>query len=142
MQITIRFDKDSSKWVDKNFEFNRLFVKTQHEYIKDLSKHQGYIYLNTIYELLGLRWDPYDENICWIFERDGEPKFLLHRAILVEKFVLIFSQNIKIEPLTTALSFYPRLEFSTQVTEKHVKLISEKFPGLKIWKNILKGGRT
>ena len=47
----------------------------------------------------------------------------------------------KIEPLTTALSFYPRLEFSTQVTEKHVKLISEKFPGLKIWKNILKGGR-
>ena len=26
------------------------------------------------YELLGLRWDPYDENICWIFERDGEPK--------------------------------------------------------------------
>ena len=48
MQITIRFDKDSSKWVDKNFEFNRLFVKTQHEYIKDLSKHQGYIYLNTI----------------------------------------------------------------------------------------------
>lgn len=102
MQITIRFDKDSSKWVDKNFEFNRLFVKTQHEYIKDL----------------------------------------LHRAILVEKFVLIFSQNIKIEPLTTALSFYPRLEFSTQVTEKHVKLISEKFPGLKIWKNILKGGRT
>lgn len=64
MQITIRFDKDSSKWVDKNFEFNRLFVKTQHEYIKDLSKHQGYIYLNTIYELLGLRWDPYDENVC------------------------------------------------------------------------------
>lgn len=48
----------------------------------------------------------------------------------------------KIGPLTTALSFYPRLEFSTQVTEKHVKLISEKFPGLKIWKNILKGGRT
>jgi len=38
--------------------------------------------------------------------------------------------------------FYPRLEFSTQVTEKHVKLISEKFPGLKIWKNILKGGLT
>ena len=69
-------------------------------------------------------------------------KFLLYRAILVEKFVLIFSQNIKIEPLTTALSFYPRLEFSTQVTEKHVKLISEKFPGLKIWENILKGGRT
>lgn len=69
-------------------------------------------------------------------------KFLLPRTILVEKFGLIFSQIIKTEPLTTALSFYPRLEFSTQVTEKHVKLISEKFPGLKIWKNILKGGRT
>lgn len=46
--------------------------------------------------------------------------------------------NEEIEPLTTALSFYPRLEFSTQVTEKHAKLVSEKFPGLKIWKNILR----
>lgn len=69
-------------------------------------------------------------------------KFLLLRAILVEKFVLIFSQIIKIEPLLAALSFYPRLKFSMQVTEKHVKLISEKFPGLKIRKNILKGGRA
>ena len=74
MQITIRFDKNSSKWVDENFEFNRLLVKTQHKYIKKLYKHQGYIYLNTIYELLGLRWNPYKENVCWIFVRDGEPK--------------------------------------------------------------------
>ena len=74
MQITIRFDKNSSKWVDENFEFYRLLVNTQHEYIKKLYKHQGYIYLNTIYELLGLRWNPYKENVCWIFERDGEPK--------------------------------------------------------------------
>ncbi len=74
MQITIRFDKNSSKWVDENFEFNRLLVKTQHEYIKDLCKHQGYIYLNTIYELLGLKWNPDNENVCWVFERDGEPK--------------------------------------------------------------------
>lgn len=74
MQITIRFDKNSSKWLDENFEFNKLFAKTQHEYIKALCKYQGYIYLNTIYELLGLKWNPYDKNICWIFERDGELK--------------------------------------------------------------------
>ena len=74
MQITIRFDKDRSKCAYENFEFNKVFVKAQCEYIKDLCKYQGYIYLNTIYELLGLKWNPYNENVCWVFERDGELK--------------------------------------------------------------------
>lgn len=72
MQITIRFDKNSSLWEDKNFEFNRLFVKAQVLYITDYYRAHGYIYLNKIHELFGIKWNPHDENICWVFERDGE----------------------------------------------------------------------
>lgn len=41
-----------------------------------------------------------------------------------------------------ALSFYPRLESSTEVTEKHGILIFEKMPGGKISKIFLKGEST
>lgn len=46
----------------------------------------------------------------------------------------------EIEP-AMALSFYPRLEASTEVTKKHAILIFEKMPGGKIPKILLKGVR-
>lgn len=71
MRITIMFDKKSTKW-NYDLEYNKQFVRYQQMYITDRYKCQGYIYLNTIYEVLGLAWNPHDENICWIYERDGE----------------------------------------------------------------------
>lgn len=106
MQITIRFDKDSSKWVDENFEFNRLFIKAQHEYIKDLCKHQGYIYILIRYmNFWGLAGIHMTKMCAGYLSEMVNLKFLLPRTILVEKFGLIFSQIIKTEPLTTALFF-------------------------------------
>lgn len=72
MHITIMVDKNSSEWDEKDFEFNKLFVIAQQMYIVNRYRCQGYIYLNVIYELLGLNWNPHNENICWIYERDGE----------------------------------------------------------------------
>lgn len=144
MHIKITFDKSSSSW-EKDFEFNKLFTKSKVIYIMDCYRAYGYIYLNKIYELFGLKWNPYNDNTYWIWERDGELEIsIIYDEKLGERIYIgiLHNSQQKIGPLTTALSFYPRLEFSTQVTEKHVKLISEKFPGLKIWKNILKGGRT
>ena len=71
MHITLKFDKNSVYW-EKEYEFNKLFVRSQQMYIQDLDKMKGYIYLSTIYDMFGLMWDPYKENICWILERDGE----------------------------------------------------------------------
>lgn len=39
-----------------------------------------------------------------------------------------------------ALSFYPRLKCSTEVSERHVMLIFEKIPGGNLEKGFLKGG--
>ena len=41
-------------------------------YIMDWYRAYGYIYLNKIYELFGLKWNPYNDNTYWIWERDGE----------------------------------------------------------------------
>lgn len=41
-----------------------------------------------------------------------------------------------------ALSFYPRLEYRTEVTVKHAILIFEKMPDGNFQKNFLKGGET
>lgn len=71
MRINLIFDENSSLW-EKDFEYNKLLVKTQLMYIKDCYKATGYIYLNRIYELLKLNWNPYEQNSCWIYERDGE----------------------------------------------------------------------
>lgn len=72
MHITIMFDENSSNWIETHFEYNKMFVKAQQMYITDRYKNQGYMYLNMIYELLGLKWNPYKENVCWVYERDGE----------------------------------------------------------------------
>ncbi len=71
MHIGFIFNKNSSLW-EKEFECNKLFAKTQLMYIADRYKVNGYIYLNSIYEQFGIVWNPHDENVCWIFERDGE----------------------------------------------------------------------
>lgn len=39
-----------------------------------------------------------------------------------------------------ALSFYPKLKHSTEVSERHAMLIFEKIPGGKFGKMFLKGG--
>lgn len=71
MHIEIRFDKSSSSW-GKDFEFNKMFAKAQLMYIMDCYKVKGYMYLNAIYETFGIKWNPYNDNACWVLERDGE----------------------------------------------------------------------
>lgn len=31
----------------------------------------GY-FVSIIYEKLGIKWNPYNDNTCWVLERDGE----------------------------------------------------------------------
>ena len=72
MNITIMFDAKSQKWEKRNYEFNVLFVRTLYSYLTDCYRCQGYIYLNHIYESFGIKWNPHEKNLCWIYERDGE----------------------------------------------------------------------
>jgi len=61
---TIYFDSTSSEW-RKNWESNRLFLWAAMHYFKDMVKYRGYLYLNQIYEYIGMTWNPNDENVCY-----------------------------------------------------------------------------
>lgn len=60
----IIFDKTSTEW-DKNPDYNLLILRRAFDWLEDRFKYRGYLYLNQIYDALGIKWDPDDENICY-----------------------------------------------------------------------------
>ena len=67
--ITIKFDESAVNWC-KDQETNHMYLIQQKHWFEDLFKHRGYIYLNQIYEALGVRWDSTKENVLWIYGQD------------------------------------------------------------------------
>lgn len=61
---TIMFDESCAGW-SKNVEWNKMFLNVQREYIYEKLQHRGYMYLNDIYEGLGAKWNPEEENVCY-----------------------------------------------------------------------------
>lgn len=60
---TVKFCCTSYAWHDI-YEINVMHVRTQQNYINDIIAYRGYVYLNYIYEQLGVKWDTEDENVC------------------------------------------------------------------------------
>lgn len=59
----VRFDEMSEHW-DRNQGVSFWFLRNTETYINDLIRHRGYVYLNQIYEMLGIGWNPDEENPC------------------------------------------------------------------------------
>ena len=62
---TIVFDKSSLAWM-KDMEQNLMYLRCQATYIEDLFNCRGYMYLNQIYEKLGVKWNPGMVNDCYL----------------------------------------------------------------------------
>lgn len=62
---TIRFDEHCVGW-NKSIDWNRSFLNVQRDYIYEKLHRRGYMYLNDIYEGLGAKWNPEEENICYL----------------------------------------------------------------------------
>lgn len=81
------FDEKSPYW-ERNFEFNKAFIESQLMYVRDAYFVRGYVYLEYIYRIFGIKWDPNNENTCWIFNRDGELKISINysdqRKIIID----------------------------------------------------------
>lgn len=61
---TIVFNECCIGW-SKVPEQNAMYLGLQKDYLNDLLMHRGYLYLNDVYEALGVQWDPDDENVCY-----------------------------------------------------------------------------
>lgn len=107
MTTKIIFDETSSSQ-ELNFEFNKFFAKSQPMFIRDIYKVRDYMYLSTIYENFGFIWNPYNENVSWIYDRDENQicQFDMMKNLITKsslRYYAIQSKNLK--PLTMAFSF-------------------------------------
>lgn len=64
MNHKIIFNQNTSAQAEDNEELNRMVVTMVCNYINDLLKVRGYIYLNQIYEYFGVKWNIETENHC------------------------------------------------------------------------------
>lgn len=72
---TVEFGKESVLWSTER-SYNIAFLKAMEVHTNDLIQYRGYIYLNQIYELLGIRWDPKYENPCVENDHEGRKVFI------------------------------------------------------------------
>lgn len=62
---TIMFDEKIDTW-ENNRDYNFMLLRHVEQRVNDLVRNRGYIYLNQIYETLGVNWNPEHENPCII----------------------------------------------------------------------------
>lgn len=61
------FDEYCTGW-DKNPEFNLLFLKNQQRFANEKLKAQGYLFLNDVYESLGIPKSQAGQSVGWIYD--------------------------------------------------------------------------
>lgn len=82
---TILFNDTCAAWTSIP-DLNIKFLHLQRDYLNDLLTVRGYVYLNEIYQTLGVTWNPKNENVCYMsddgpiemeFESLGEGNYLV-----------------------------------------------------------------
>lgn len=68
-----RFFDDGCKGWEKNSEYNLAFLNSQQNYANDKLRAQGYLFLNEVYEMLGIPATKAGQVVGWIYNPD-DPK--------------------------------------------------------------------
>lgn len=58
-------------WNDASNEYNMMFIKNQERYANDLLRAKGYLFLNQVYELLGLPITQEGNVVGWVYDKDS-----------------------------------------------------------------------
>lgn len=64
------FNEKCLAWT-KDPESNKYFLLHQQSYANELLKHRGYLFLNEIYDILGIPRTKAGQVIGWIFDKDN-----------------------------------------------------------------------
>jgi Family of unknown function (DUF6353) len=65
------FDSYSTSW-SKEPEYNLIFLKCQQNYANDLLRSRGHVFLNEVYDMVGIPRSKAGAVVGWILSRDGE----------------------------------------------------------------------
>jgi len=65
------FDELSSNW-SKTPEYNLLFLKAQQNYANDLLKSRGHVFLNEVYDMIGVPRTQAGQVVGWVISKEGD----------------------------------------------------------------------
>lgn len=65
------FDPYSTSW-SREPEYNMVFLKAQQNYANDMLKARGHVFLNEVYDMLGLPRSKAGAVVGWVYSKDGE----------------------------------------------------------------------
>lgn len=65
------FDETCGAWT-KDPEYNLTFLKLQQSYANKKLQEQGYLYLNDVYEMLGMQKSKAGHVVGWIYDKDNQ----------------------------------------------------------------------
>ena len=65
------FDEGSPNW-HKNAEYNRLFIQCQQNYANNILIARGHLFLNEVYDMLGIEHSSAGAIVGWIINGDGD----------------------------------------------------------------------
>ena len=65
------FDEGSIQYT-KNAELNKLFILAQQNYLNDLLRARGHVFLNEAYDALGLERSSAGAVVGWVLNKDGD----------------------------------------------------------------------
>lgn len=64
------FDEMSSSW-ERDPEYNMMFLKAQQNYANDLLRIRGHVFLNEVYDMLGIPRSKAGAVVGWLYKDDG-----------------------------------------------------------------------
>lgn len=65
------FDELSTSW-NKNPEYNLVFLKCQQSYANDMLKTRGHVFLNEVYDSLGIERTQAGQVVGWVISNEGD----------------------------------------------------------------------
>ncbi len=76
----VSINPEESIYAEKDDERNLMMIRYTELNVNDYFKKRGYMYISTIYELLGVRWNPEWENLCRIYKDGDRINFKVHKG--------------------------------------------------------------
>ena len=67
---TFKFDENSASW-DRSRDMNVFFLKFTQDYFNDLLKLRGYLFLNEVYDRLGIPRRALGQCVGWIYDENN-----------------------------------------------------------------------
>jgi hypothetical protein len=78
------FDDNSTEW-SKEPEYNMLFLKAQQNFANDLLHHRGHVFLNEVYDMLGLERSKAGAVVGWIISKNGSTDNFINFGVFDDK---------------------------------------------------------